>query len=259
MDGGGLFPAGCCIPSRGRRARRMLHGPGIRSKNECRIKSYFDVHLSRLGMPVKTVQQRQTFEDLVAAKRRFRHSCYFLSYLCVLLTSCLREQSMTMQALVARPATAPAAQKQMPAAGIPTRGIDSPKLKQFGPAPSYANPTLASSRKGSRTNSETTTAISTPRPRSQSSHASSELYALAHDFFAGTASSNAKIVSTQQLQVISGTTRCSIAAADPFCRKNCSELGQAQRLTPQCTAQTSIREYFFTSNGRLRIPIILRL
>jgi hypothetical protein len=236
MDGGGLFRGGCCIPSRGRRSRRILHGPGTRSKNECRIKGCLGVHLSGLGMPVKTVQQRQTFEDLVAAKRRFRLSCYFLCYLRVLLTRCLREQSMNMQALVARPATAPATQKQMPAAGIPTRGIDSPKLKHIGPAPSYANPTLASSRKGSKTNSESTTAISTPRPRSQSSRASSELYALAHDSFAGTASSNAKIVSTQQLQVISGRRHCGIAVADPFCRKNCSELEQAQRLTPQCTA-----------------------
>jgi hypothetical protein len=44
----------------------------------------------------------------------------------------------------------------------------------------------------------------TPRSRPQTSHASSELYALAHDFYSGTASSNAKMVSSQQLQVALG-------------------------------------------------------
>jgi hypothetical protein len=111
-----------------------------------------------------------------------------------------------MHALVARPVTAPASQKPMPAAGIPTRGIDSPKLKSSASAtvPTYANHTASSSRKDSKATSESSrsgAAASTPRSRSQMSHSSSELYALAHDYCAGTASSNAKLVSNQQLQV----------------------------------------------------------
>ena len=119
---------------------------------------------------------------------------------------CFREQTMSMQALIARPVTAPAAQKSMPAAGIPTRGIGSPRpnYSASGDPPAYASHTVASSRKSSKTASESSRTTATPRSRPQTSHASSELYALAHDFYSGTASSNAKMVSSQQLQVALG-------------------------------------------------------
>lgn len=103
-----------------------------------------------------------------------------------------------MQEFVARPATAPDLQKPMHAAGIPTRGVAA------APAHTYANHTASSARKGAKASAEssrTTTVASTPRSRAQGSSGSSELYALAHDFCAGTASSNAKIVSNQQRQV----------------------------------------------------------
>jgi hypothetical protein len=157
-------------------------------------------------MPVKTVQERQTFEDLVAAKRRYLPARVSSKNLSVLVTQFFREQAVSMHALIARPVTAPAHQKPIPAAGIPTRGIDSPKLKYSASAalPTYANHTASSSRKDSKATSESSrggAAASTPRSRSQISQASSELYALAHDYCAGTASSNAKLVSNQQLQV----------------------------------------------------------
>jgi hypothetical protein len=119
---------------------------------------------------------------------------------------CFREQTMSMQALISRPVTAPAAQKSMPAAGIPTRGIGSPRPNHSASVdpPAYASHTVASSRKSSKTASESSRTTATPRSRPQTSHASSELYALAHDFYSGTASSNAKMVSSQQLQVALG-------------------------------------------------------
>ncbi len=116
------------------------------------------------------------------------------------ITQFFREQASSMQSLVARPVTAPARQKTMPAAGIPTRGIDSPQPKYC----TYANQTESSSRKATKTipdASRSAAASSTPRSRSQTSQSSSELYALAHDFFASTASSEAKAVSNQELQV----------------------------------------------------------
>ena len=136
---------------------------------------------------------------------------------------CFREQTMSMQALIARPVTAPAAQKSMPAAGIPTRGIGSPRPNHSasGDPPAYASHTVASSRKSSKTASESSRTTATPRSRPQTSHASSELYALAHDFYSGTASSNAKMVSSQQLQVAPGLDFSVIARrTDAFSRIN---------------------------------------
>jgi hypothetical protein len=158
-------------------------------------------------MPVKAVQERQTFEDLVAAKRRYSRARISPHFFIIFgpITQFFREQASSMQSLVARPVTAPARQKTIPAAGIPTRGIpthgiDSPKPKYC----TYANQTESSSRKTTKTipdASRAAAASSTPRSRSQTSQSSSELYALAHDFFASTASSEAKAVSNQELQV----------------------------------------------------------
>jgi hypothetical protein len=131
---------------------------------------------------------------------------FFFFFLNEPLIQSLREQTMSMHALIARPVTAPATQKSIPAAGIPTRGIGSPRPNHSasGDPPAYASHTVASSRKSSKAASESSRNMATPRSRSQTSHASSELYALAHDFYCGTASSNAKIVSNQQLQVALG-------------------------------------------------------
>ena len=121
---------------------------------------------------------------------------------CALTMQPTREQTMANQALI-RPVTAPAPQQPMRAAGIPTRGVASPRLKYGGSVSTYANHTVASSTKASKTgadSSRTTTAVSTPRPHSRTSQSSHELYALAHDFCAGTAASNAKAVSNQELQ-----------------------------------------------------------
>lgn len=131
--------------------------------------------------------------------------CNYCNYCyCALTMQRTREQTMANQALI-RPATAPASQQPMPmrAAGIPTRGVASPRLKYGSAVPTYASHTTASSTKGSKTVSRATTGFSTPQLTARSSRASyssSELYALAHDFSAGTAASNAKVVSNQELQ-----------------------------------------------------------